>query len=282
MDNNSHDVKKHGFFVDLIKKVFSLFNFSNTLKSYPVLLKELLQKLLINIIGKHSCINDNKHYKGYNSIKYYALKFVYNNLKNLTFECNTSSYYSYTINNQTELYNISIHNFILYHIYELGMRTKELIIKSSCFKLIKYLLTEYYYYPDIFNEKCHELINSDIKINKFYIKNVILDFVSFNIMICHLQRELTSDLNVLNNLDLFNYSIKSIANYLIGYKNNSFFFLIDKKMVKTLLIKLTFMMPFIYKLKIPACVIRLYIRVIKSLDKEILDTIHNSNKIDRS
>lgn len=46
MDNNSHDVKKHGFFVDLIKKVFSLFNFSNTLKSYPVLLKELLQKII--------------------------------------------------------------------------------------------------------------------------------------------------------------------------------------------------------------------------------------------
>ncbi|CRG97039.1 conserved Plasmodium protein, unknown function [Plasmodium gallinaceum] len=273
---NKKEVK--GNLMNILKSTFSVFNFSKTLKSYPLLLKDLLNKILMNKIGKCISLGDCVPNKEYNNIKNYSLNFIYNNLQNISFHSNTQSY-SYKISTN-ELYNISIHNFILYHLYELAIRTKELIIKSSCFKLIKYLLTEYYYYPDIFNEKCHELINSNIKLNDFYIKNVILDFVSFNIMICHLQKELTSNLNVLNNLDLFNYSLRSIANYLIGYQNNSFFFLIDKKKIKTLLIKLTYMIPFIYKLKIPACVIRLYIRVIKSLDKEILDMINNLNKID--
>ncbi|GAB69230.1 hypothetical protein PCYB_146590, partial [Plasmodium cynomolgi strain B] len=263
-----------------VRSAFSVLNLRNTVRSFPTLMKNLLNRILISLIGKYSYLRNDQNGKEHKSITYYALRFIFNNLKNVTLGYSKSSYFSYTINDPIELYNMSIHNFILYHIYDLAVRTKELTIKSSCFKLLKYLLTEYYYYPDVFNEKAHELINSDIKLNNLFVKNVILDFVSFNIMICHLQKELTSDVNVLNHLDLFNYSIKSIANYLIGYKNNSIFFLMDKKMVKSLLIKLTFMMPFIYKLKIPACVVRLYIRVIKSLDKDILDMIHNFNKIE--
>ncbi|KJP87411.1 hypothetical protein AK88_02968 [Plasmodium fragile] len=263
-----------------LRNTFSVLNLRNTVKSFPTLMKNLLNRILISIIGKYSYLSNEQSHREHKNITYYALRFIFNNLKSVTLGYSKSSFFNYTINDPTELYNMSIHNFILYHIYELAVGTKELTIKSSCFKLLKYLLTEYYYYPEVFNEKAHELINSDIKINNLFVKNVILDFVSFNIMICHLQKELTSDVNVLNHLDLFNYSIKSIANYLIGYKNNSMFFLMDKKMVKSLLIKLTFMMPFIYKLKIPACVVRLYIRVIKSLDKDILDMIHNFNKIE--
>ncbi|ANQ11001.1 Uncharacterized protein PCOAH_00052650 [Plasmodium coatneyi] len=263
-----------------VRNTFSVINLRNTVRSFPTLMKNLLNRILISLIGKYSYLSNDQSGKEHKSITFYALRFIFNNLKNITLGYSKSSFFSYTINDPTELYNMSIHNFILYHIYDLAVRTKELAIKSSCFKLLKYLLTEYYYYPEVFNEKAHELINSDIKLNNIFVKNVILDFVSFNIMICHLQKELTSDVNVLNHLDLFNYSIKSIANYLIGYKNNSIFFLMDKKMVKSLLIKLTFMMPFIYKLKIPACVVRLYIRIIKSLDKDILDMIHNFNKIE--
>ncbi|CAD2114242.1 conserved Plasmodium protein, unknown function [Plasmodium vinckei] len=284
-NDNINDVYKNEnrplkeVFLDLIKNMFSLCNLSTNIKSYPTVLKNLLNKILISIIGKYSYISNDRNNKDYNSITYYILRFIFKNFKNLTLGYSNSSYFNYTITDPTELYNISMHNFILYHIYELAIKTKVLSIKSSCFKILKYLLTEYYYYPDMFNEKSHELINSEIKINNFYIKNVILDFVSFNIMVCHLQKELTSNSSVLNNLDLFNYSIKSIANYLIEYNDKSFYVLMDKNVLKTFLIKLTFMMPFIYKLKIPACVIRLYIRVIKSLDKEILDNIHNNSKI---
>ncbi|ETB61940.1 hypothetical protein YYC_01716 [Plasmodium yoelii 17X] len=284
-DENINDAYKNEkkplkeVFLDLIKNMFSLCNFSTNIKSYPIVLKNLLNKILISIIGKYSYISNDKNNKDYNSITYYILRFIFKNFKNITLGYSNSSYFNYTITDPIELYNISMHNFILYHIYELAIKTKVLSIKSSCFKILKYLLTEYYYYPDLFNEKSHELINSEIKINNFYIKNVILDFVSFNIMVCHLQKELTSNNSVLNNLDLFNYSIKSIANYLIEYNDKSFYVLMDKNVLKTFLIKLTFMMPFIYKLKIPACVIRLYIRVIKSLDKDILDNIHSGNKI---
>ncbi|SCN28727.1 conserved Plasmodium protein, unknown function [Plasmodium berghei] len=284
-DENINDAYKNEkrplkeVFLNLIKNMFSLCNFFTNIKSYPIVLKNLLNKILISIIGKYSYINNDRNNKDYNSITYYILRFIFKNFKNITLGYSNSSYFNYTITDPTELYNISMHNFILYHIYELAIKTKVLSIKSSCFKILKYLLTEYYYYPDLLNEKSHELINSEIKINNFYIKNVILDFVSFNIMVCHLQKELTSNNSVLNNLDLFNYSIKSIANYLIEYNDKSFYVLMDKNVLKTFLIKLTFMMPFIYKLKIPACVIRLYIRVIKSLDKDILDNIHNSNKI---